>query len=106
MFDTKDASFILRSIVSKGQYNKIIKIRDVDRTVIHQVVFFTFLFNHKHIILSMLSCKNVINLRLLLHNIRMHIYCERQCLLQHRSVWMTSRYLRVMVGYSAVLNVM
>ena len=112
MFNTKDAAFILRSIVLKGPYNKIIKIRDVNRTVIHQMVFFTYFSNHKviglykHIILSMLSCKNVINLRLLLHNIRIHIYDERQCLLQHRSVLMTSRYLRVMVGYSAVLNVM
>ena len=79
MFHTKDAAFIL-SIVFKGPYNKIIKIRDVNRTVIHQMVFFTFFFNHqvirlyKHIILSMLSCNNVINLRLLLHNIRIHIY--------------------------------
>ena len=111
MFNTKDAAFIL-SIVFKGPYKKIIKIRDVNRTVIHQMVFFTFFFNHqvirlyKHIILSMLSCKDVTNLRLLLHNIRIHIYDERQCLLQHHSVLMASRYLRVMVGYSAVLNVM
>jgi len=67
MFNTKDASFILRSIVLKGPYNNIIKIRDVNRTVIQQMAFLTFFFNHKvirlykHIILSMLSCKNVIN---------------------------------------------
>jgi len=72
MFNTKDAAFILRSIVLKGPYNKIIKIRDVNRTVIHQMVFFTFFFNHKvirlykHIILSMLSCRNV----------KTYVYCS------------------------------
>ena len=93
----------------KGPYNTIIKIRDVNSYSSNGIL--TFFFNHKvirlykHIIVSMLSCKIVINLRLLLHNIRIHIYDERQCLLQHRSVLMTSRYLRVMVGYSVVLNV-